>query len=221
MNKKELYYELFGDKDPQSLDSMIREYPYFTAARFFQLQNTPGDHPELANRQATTALHFGNPFMLRFRLQEDMREMTGQVEELQSGLTGVIPGPAPVPAGQDELLFEPLYTSDYFASQGVKLSEEIKPDDKLGKQLRSFTDWLKTMKRLPDAASLPDTPVDKTVDLLAEKSNKDEDVLTESMAEVLAAQGKKAKAREIYRKLSLLNPAKNVYFATKIDQLKD
>jgi hypothetical protein len=41
------------------------------------------------------------------------------------------------------------------------------------------------------------------------------------MAEVLAAQGKKAKAREIYRKLSLLNPAKNAYFATKIDQLKD
>lgn len=221
MNKQELYYELFGDKDPQTLQSVIREYPYFTAARFFQLQHTPAKDPELLVRQSGTALYFGDPLMLRYRLKEDMKELTGNVEELEDHLPGGIPGPAPVPAGQDELLFEPLYTSDYFASQGIKLSAEIKEDDKLGKQLRSFTDWLKTMKRLPDASLLPNTPLDKSVEAMAEKSNWEGEVVTESMAEVLVAQGKMSKAREIYHKLSLQNPSKSVYFASKIELLKD
>lgn len=31
----------------------------------------------------------------------------------------------PVEPKKEELLFEPLHTTDYFASQGIKLSEEI------------------------------------------------------------------------------------------------
>jgi hypothetical protein len=52
---------------------------------------------------------------------------------------------------KEEMLFEPLFSIDYFASQGIKLSEAILNDDKLGKQLKSFTSWLKTMKKVhPD-----------------------------------------------------------------------
>lgn len=40
------------------------------------------------------------------------------------------------------------------------------------------------------------------------------------MAEAYIQQGKIAKARDIYEKLSLLNPSKNVYFAAKIESLK-
>jgi hypothetical protein len=122
---------------------------------------------------------------------------------------------------KEELLFEPLYTTDYFASQGIKLSEAVLPADKLGKQLKSFTDWLKTMKkthenRLPEGSE----QMDKTVQALAEKSNKEDDILTEAMAEAYQQQGKTLKAIEIYSKLSLLNPAKSAFFAAKIDQLK-
>jgi len=123
----------------------------------------------------------------------------------------------------DAMLFEPMHMVDYFASQGIKLSEEALAAGKLGKQLKSFTEWLKTMKKIETGSIRPDgEPVNETdqrVQQLAAESNADNEVLTESMAEVLALQGKAARAIEVYRKLSLLNPSKSAYFAAKIDSL--
>ncbi len=121
---------------------------------------------------------------------------------------------------EEALIFEPLFATDYFASQGIKLSEEVMPSDKLGKQLKSFTEWLKTMKKVHES-KLPagNEALDMSVQTLAEKSNLEEDVITETMAEVFLQQGKLHKAKEIYEKLSLLNPSKNAYFAAKIEQI--
>ena len=118
------------------------------------------------------------------------------------------------------MIFEPLFASDYFASQGIKLSEEIQSGDKLGKQLKSFTEWLKGMKKIHEG-KLPalNEQVDLAVQKLAEKSNEEDDVITESMAEAYLQQGKTQKAREILQKLSLLNPAKSAYFAAKLEQI--
>ncbi|MEO6546752.1 MAG: hypothetical protein ABIN94_02085 [Ferruginibacter sp.] len=123
---------------------------------------------------------------------------------------------------EDRISFEPLHTSDYFASLGIKLSSEIKPTDKLGKQLKSFTEWLKTMKKI-NGDQIPEQNVqaDHSIQQLAEQSNQQDAVLTEAMAEVLLQQGKSAKAIEVYKKLSLLNPSKSAYFAAKIDQLNE
>jgi hypothetical protein len=122
---------------------------------------------------------------------------------------------------EEPLVFEPLFASDYFASQGIKLREEAQPTDKLGKQLKSFTDWLKTMKKVHEN-KLPSAneDLDRSVQVMAEKSNKEEEVLTETMAEVYMQQGKLLKAKEIYEKLSLLNPSKSAYFAAKIEQIQ-
>jgi hypothetical protein len=61
---------------------------------------------------------------------------------------------------------------------------------------------------------------DDNIQTLAENSNAEAEVLTESMAEVFARQGKLGKATDVYQKLSLLNPAKSTYFAAKIENLK-
>lgn len=125
-------------------------------------------------------------------------------------------------AGLSEaMLFEPMHMVDYFASQGIKLSEEVQTTDKLGKQLKSFTEWLKTMKKV-HVENEAENPVktDANVQALAENSNAETEVLTEAMAEVFARQGKIAKAGEVYQKLSLLNPAKSTYFAAKLENLK-
>ncbi|MEP6676473.1 MAG: hypothetical protein ABJA78_15030, partial [Ferruginibacter sp.] len=121
----------------------------------------------------------------------------------------------------DELpAFQPLYSTDYFASQGIKLSEEVSSADKLGRQLKSFTEWLKTMKKVhPENIPVPEATT-ASVQVQAEKSNADDDVITEAMAEVFVLQNKSEKAADIYRKLSLLNPAKSAFFAAKIEQLK-
>jgi hypothetical protein len=121
-----------------------------------------------------------------------------------------------------ELTFEPFHTVDYFASLGIKLSQEELPKDQLGKQMKSFTEWLRTMKRLPatELVKAVDVQAEKKVENLAEHSLMTADVVTEAMAEVWARQGNHQKALEVYNKLSLQNPSKRAYFAAKIENLK-
>ena len=47
----------------------------------------------------------------------------------------------------------------------------------------------------------------------------EDDLVSEDLAEVYLIQGLNTQAIEIYRKLSLLNPEKSVYFAGKIEQI--
>jgi flavorubredoxin len=123
---------------------------------------------------------------------------------------------------EEELKFEPYHTIDYFASLGIKFIQEEDPSDKFGKQLKSFTAWLKTMKR--SSTSLLETEMnamtEATIQDIAEHSIEEKEVITEAMAEVLALQGKMDKAIELYHKLSLLNPSKSAYFAGRIEYFK-
>jgi hypothetical protein len=134
---------------------------------------------------------------------------------------------APVETGkeaeaEDPLVFDPYHTIDYFASQGIRLRSEDYSRDKLGQQLKSFTDWIRSMKRLPEQSenNKMDDSTQQSIRLFAEHSVAEKEVLTESMAEVWVKQGNKEKARLIYQKLSLQNPSKSAYFAAKIEQLK-
>ena len=136
--------------------------------------------------------------------------------------TPMIPEPAPAAAPVPDLVFEPYHTIDYFASQGIRLKLDENPGDALGKQLKSFTDWLKVMRRLPQKdreASVPDRVAEQAVQAFAAHSILSKDVVTETMADVLIKQGMRDRARAIYEKLSLLNPDKKAYFAAKIEQL--
>jgi hypothetical protein len=122
---------------------------------------------------------------------------------------------APVP-------IDPYYTIDYFASQGIKLDLDKNPDDKLGKQVKKFTQWLKHMKKLGPEDAIPAETISQgeiEAQQIADSSNKAREVVTEAMALVLEKQGKNAKAIELYKKLSFLNPHKNAYFADKIKNL--
>jgi hypothetical protein len=122
----------------------------------------------------------------------------------------------------DALVFEPYYTVDYFASQGIKTVLEEKPKDRLGQQLKSFTEWLKTIRQMPpqQIASMNDAGSEEKVVQLATHSLAEENVDTEAMAEVWIKQGQPEKAIRIYEKLSLLNPSKSSYFALLIEKLK-
>ncbi|KYP14483.1 hypothetical protein [Flavihumibacter sp. CACIAM 22H1] len=127
------------------------------------------------------------------------------------------------PVTDDMPSFEPYHTIDYFASQGIKLSNEL-PKDKLGKQLKSFTEWIRSMKKLPQTAleeKLMDAGKGETIEALAADSIEGKEILTETMADVLLKQGNKAKATEVFRKLSLAYPDKSAYFATRIEQINN
>ncbi len=51
--------------------------------------------------------------------------------------------------------------------------------------------------------------------------DEEDDLVSEELAEVYLLQGLKSEAVEIYRKLSLLNPEKSVYFAEKIENIEN
>ena len=50
--------------------------------------------------------------------------------------------------------------------------------------------------------------------------DEEDDLVSEELAEIYLAQGLKCEAVEIYRKLSLLNSEKSVYFAEKIENIE-
>ncbi|AXY74912.1 hypothetical protein D3H65_13345 [Paraflavitalea soli] len=138
-----------------------------------------------------------------------------------ASLTGTF---KPVISETEEPIFEPYHTIDYFASQGIKLRQEDFKD-KLGLQLKSFTEWLRSMKRIAPIAIDPvanpfDESLQQSIQESAGHSVEGKEVLTEAMAEVWLKQGSKQKAIAIYEKLSLLNPAKSPYFVARIDQIK-
>ncbi len=78
------------------------------------------------------------------------------------------------------------------------------------------------MRRLPEAeiiskfSNFEQTKVEK----MAETSLTGENAITEAMAQVWIKQNNRQKAIEIYKKLSLQNPAKSAFFAAKIEHLK-
>jgi hypothetical protein len=115
---------------------------------------------------------------------------------------------------------------DYFAAQGIELDLSKLPQDKFTQQLRSFTAWLKVIKN-KDGSDQTDQIVamgpdqEQMIAQIAEKANVPADILTESMAEIWEKQGNFKKAIATLEKLSFIFPEKSVYFASRIEQLKN
>lgn len=122
-----------------------------------------------------------------------------------------------------EFAGEPSHLVDYFASQGIKIDLSKQPQDKLTVHLRSFTDWLKQMRKVEAATAQEaamDVELENAVRSIAQSSVESREIVTETMADVFIKQGKKEKAIQLYIKLSFLDPEKSTYFANKIQQLK-
>ena len=139
------------------LEEEIKAHPWFGLPYFFLAKELPLEDAAYTEIAAKAALHFAHPYLMQYKLQHAGDIKNPPAENLVSSLNSEhTPAPPPgsnvaSPETKDlgELVFEPLYTTDYFASQGIKLSEQALATDKLGKQMKSFTEWLKSMKKLP------------------------------------------------------------------------
>ncbi len=207
--------EEISDKVPASFPNNTGGESSGSPEEAFKNEPGPAEHPG-----SSSAVPDDEPVVKEeIVLQEDLHATDPSI--MMSGKTS----PEPSPDTGDNLPvipFEPLYTVDYFASQGIRLTNE-EGSDKLSRKLRSFTEWLKTMKRIhPEKLEQEmDGVKSAAIQHIAEHSNELEDVVTEAMAEVYARQGLRAKAIEVYQKLSLLNPNKRAYFAARISKLND
>jgi len=149
-------------------------------------------------------------------IESDTRSMI-EAAEIREEMSNI----APAADVQPVFTFEPFHTVDYFASQGIKLRDDKSGDDKLGQQVKTFTEWLRSMKKIyVEEKKELNANEEKAVVSMATESNQLTEVTTETMADVLIKQGKLSQAIDLYRKLSLLHPEKSVYFATRIEELK-
>ncbi|RPD38336.1 hypothetical protein [Chitinophaga barathri] len=144
--------------------------------------------------------------------------------------------PMDTPTEETVLTFQPLYTEDYFAYK--KLKDPVtaeKMTEKASAEMRSFTDWLRELKdnfsgkaakdwyhqQMHKLYEDDDPEVTERVEKMAMQSiTLNDDIVSETLAEIWVRQHQPEKAITIYQKLSLLNPGKNAYFAQRINELK-
>jgi len=137
---------------------------------------------------------------------------------------------------ETSLTYQPLYTDDYFAYKRMKEPEQAEElNEKGAAEMKSFTSWLREMKHtFAEKASKQwyhqqmhrsyedaDPEVSEAVEKMAMESiTLNDDIVSETLAEIWARQHQYQTAIHIYQKLSLLNPNKSAYFAQKIKELK-
>ncbi|MBU6157973.1 MAG: hypothetical protein KGP35_02965 [Bacteroidetes bacterium] len=181
-----------------TLAALTERYPLFETGHL--LQSILDPHTK--KQKKTSILYAPLPLLMEQRIRAFQKPQPKEVAE--------------------ELVFDALHTIDYFASQGIKLQQEHLGNDQLSKQVKTFTQWLKTMKKV---YNVPEgkTPSaeDNSVTKIAQNSNDSAEIITETMAGILVQQGKREQAILVYQKLSLLYPEKSSYFTTQINELKN
>jgi hypothetical protein len=249
--KSVLHKNSLEECDTELLTGLITEYPYAAVFHILLMAKLKDKKIAGPAQQRLSELYFSNPLWLKqvnskeniIRIEdkypavthnrEEEVERESEVEEIEVAENVNTEESADLPAMKiapleirpldpnATLTFEPFHTVDYFASQGIKISDNERPKDKFGQQLKSFTDWLKTLKKAPDGTEVAIPAVaEQKVEQMAMHSLDQSEVVTEAMAEVWEKQGNHKEARAVYDKLKLLNPSKSAYFAAKIEQLK-
>lgn len=214
----------------EALQQLTEQHPFFGPGQFLLAKKLVETDPAACAMQVKkTALYFSNPGWLEYMLtgqnEEEDPDQPVQAEQEASFERADNNGPLlkdllkTLPES-DTLELQAYHTIDYFASQGIQLRAE-EEGDKLGKQLKSFTEWLKTMRRLPQASTVQLEKInEEAIYQQASNSLEEREIVTETMAEVLIKQQNTQKAIQIYNKLGLQYPSKKAYFAAKIQALK-
>jgi hypothetical protein len=231
--------ENFEQISVKQLEELVEQYPSFNFAHYMLSKKMLIENaPDFKKEMQKTSLYFTNPFWLQWLIEQKIEQVDEIIIPMESD-TVIENSSSENLTDETEIIhsennkdsvhkkvdifgLDAYYTIDYFASQGIKVTQEENPADNFGKQLKSFSDWLKTMKKLPQQTfeSENDPAQNALIEHFATHSLEQKEVITETMAEVLVKQGKTQRAVELYHKLSLLNPSKNAYFAAKIEQLK-
>lgn len=146
---------------------------------------------------------------------------------------------------EDYFLHQGIRVPDEIPDEPPATTPEAQDDkDKSLMVVMSFSEWLSFFKEKTEkerqeadgrkalktmwqkeklAAALEDEAdeiPDEVFNMAVNSISREEDLASESLAEILVRQGKHEKAIDMYRKLSLRNPQKNAYFAARIEKIQ-
>ncbi len=232
---------------PKALTQFVKEYPYFVPGHYLKYIVAGENTDSLFALQQAYPVH---PVLwhclYKAAQQQDLTvvQKTGKNDNARMN-DRVMPAPGDYFA-QQEIEAE-FVMSDFKAGirESKKMQEEAPPEEEKSLLvMMSFAEWLQYMQRknnkekeevaaqkalktmwqkqkLAAAIEEEDEEIPETVFEMAVNSiSRNDEWISESLAEVYLKQGKKSQALEVYRKLSLLNPEKNTYFAAKIEHLQ-
>ena len=214
--------------ETSELEQWVNKHPYSPSLQLLLAKKYEMvESPLLSTQLQKTSAYFPTNLQLHhlLHLEEEVDVLSAPIENKLTNIISEQLAQFKEPVAQEELTFEAEMTPlqrDYFAAQGIEIDLSKVPQDKFTKQLRSFTAWLKVLKNKDGSPQIAEIGEDqeKAIAAIAEKANTTADVITEAMAEVWLKQGNKRKAIDVYSKLSFIFPEKSVYFASRIEQIK-
>jgi tetratricopeptide (TPR) repeat protein len=95
--------------------------------------------------------------------------------------------------------------------------KKVNPEGKQKEQIEIIENFIKTKPKIPKAKN---SAAVENPDLAAQSGSYGDNIVSETLVEILLKQGKKDKAIEVLRKLIWKFPQKKTYFAAKIEELK-
>ncbi len=214
--------------DVQDLEHCVGDHPYNASLQFILAKKYElAESEKLKYQLQKTCSYFPSALQLQQSLIiDELAENNPQLDEKLNTLVSSQLAQFKESVDSSQLEFEKeknQLAKDYFGAQGIEIDLEKIPQDKLTQQLRSFTAWLKVLKHQDvnnQNKANNEEEQEKMIEILAEKANISTDVITLAMAEIWENQGNYRKAIDIYSKLSFIIPEKSVYFASRIEQLK-
>lgn len=233
---------------PKALLQFAKEYPYFSLAQYLKFISSKQDKEALFSiRQAypvnPVLLH------QLIEKADKLPEMETQPILIEPA-TALPPQQEEklsfAPANDDYFLRQGIPVSYDLPEKKERKPEPLKAEDKEKALMvvMSFAEWLtyissqskkareeeedqralKTMwqkQKLAAAIEEESEEIPEQVFEMAVNSiSRQDELISESLADVYVKQGKKEKAIDMYKKLSLQNPEKNTYFAAKIENLQ-
>lgn len=190
----ELHSAAFFAADRKQLREWLGTFAELETSTEQNSENQPADIQPLGQERANAHLK---------ALEEQIKASLNEIELKKSLLRELI-------EEKESILGEKDLKSEDSAGSGKKFSLRPLPKDAM------LEEFLLQNKPLRDGRVAFFNPEESARRSIEENDN----VLSETLARLIAAQGKKDKAIKIYQQLMLKNPQKSSYFAAQIEKLK-